>query len=133
MSTMNVRDTLFPDEPALAEIVRRLVEAYEPERIYHRFHAQQATRKVLKAFLAWHDVPFRKTHNIEALGRTCVEIDATLRSVFDPAVPLAAYAWKFRYPGQVAQPGPGEAARALDLVRDVYRAVLERLRGLVRP
>jgi HEPN domain-containing protein len=25
------------------------------------FHAQQAAEKAMKAFLAWHDVPFRKT------------------------------------------------------------------------
>ena len=32
------------------------------------FHAQQAVEKVLKAFLCWHDVPFRKTHNLVELG-----------------------------------------------------------------
>ncbi len=29
------------------------------------FHAQQAAEKALKAFLAWKDEPFRKTHSIE--------------------------------------------------------------------
>jgi HEPN domain-containing protein len=29
------------------------------------FHAQRAAEKAMKAFLAWHDVPFRKTHNLE--------------------------------------------------------------------
>jgi HEPN domain-containing protein len=33
------------------------------------FHAQQAAEKALKGFLAWHDVPFRKTHNIGELGK----------------------------------------------------------------
>ena len=36
------------------------------------FHAQQAVEKVLKGFLAWHDRPFRKTHNIEELGEACI-------------------------------------------------------------
>lgn len=32
------------------------------------FHAQQAAEKALKAFLALHDEPFRKTYSIEELG-----------------------------------------------------------------
>lgn len=39
------------------------------------FHAQQAAEKVLKAFLAWYDEPFRKTHDLRELGRQCVRID----------------------------------------------------------
>lgn len=35
------------------------------------FHAQQAAEKALKALLALHDEPFRKTHSIEELGRAC--------------------------------------------------------------
>ncbi len=31
---MNNEQDLLPDDPVLAEIVRRLVEAYQPERIY---------------------------------------------------------------------------------------------------
>jgi len=40
------------------------------------FHSQQAAEKALKAFLAWHDVPFRKTHNLEDLGRRCMACNA---------------------------------------------------------
>jgi HEPN domain-containing protein len=32
------------------------------------FHAQQTAEKAFKAFLTWHDKPFRKTHNLEELG-----------------------------------------------------------------
>ena len=39
------------------------------------FHAQQAAEKALKAFLALHDEPFRKTHSIEQIGRACTVID----------------------------------------------------------
>ncbi len=42
------------------------------------FHAQQAAEKCMKAFLAWHDVPFRKTHILEELGQQCVLVDAML-------------------------------------------------------
>jgi HEPN domain-containing protein len=32
------------------------------------FHCQQAAEKALKAFLTWHDQPFKKTHDLAALG-----------------------------------------------------------------
>jgi HEPN domain len=52
------------------------------------FHAQQAAEKAMKAFLAWHDVPVRKIHNLEELGRQCVGLDATLGTLADRAAPL---------------------------------------------
>ncbi len=97
------------------------------------FHAQQAAEKSLKAFLAWHDVPFRKTHNIEELGRACVALDATLGTIVDRAVPLTEYAWKFRYPGEPGEPTRAEAGEALTTARDVLDALLSRLPGEVRP
>jgi len=39
------------------------------------YHCQQATEKALKAFLTWHDQPFRKTHNLRELGDACAAID----------------------------------------------------------
>jgi HEPN domain-containing protein len=40
------------------------------------FHAQQACEKAMKGFLAWHDRPFGKTHNLVELGRACASVDA---------------------------------------------------------
>lgn len=87
------------------------------------FHAQQAAEKALKALLAFHDEPFRKTHSIEELGRLCTAIAPALRPVVDAAVPLTAYAWKFRYPGDVDDPGQGEAELAVRLARALVEAV----------
>ncbi len=91
------------------------------------FHAQQAAEKAMKAFLAYHDVLFRKTHNLEELGRQCVALDATLQAIADQAAPLTEYAWKFRYPGETDEPdrAGAEEARAAALV--VYDAIVARL------
>ncbi|MHB1162029.1 MAG: HEPN domain-containing protein [Chloroflexota bacterium] len=97
------------------------------------FHSQQAAEKALKAFLAWHDEPFRKTHNIEELGRQAVAFDATLQPMVDRAVGLTEYAWKYRYPGEPEEPARPEAEGALALAREVYEAVLSRLPQEVRP
>ena len=42
------------------------------------FHCQQAVEKAMKAFLTWHDVVFRKTHNVEELGELCIRSEPTL-------------------------------------------------------
>jgi len=47
------------------------------------FHAQQAAEKALKAFLTWHETPFRKTHSLEEIGEQCITIDANLSSFTD--------------------------------------------------
>lgn len=68
------------------------------------FHCQQACEKALKAFLAWHDIPFRKTHSLEEVGEQCLGIDASLRTIVDAAVPLTEFAWAYRYPGEAEEP-----------------------------
>lgn len=97
------------------------------------FHAQQAAEKALKAFLAWHDVPFRKTHNLDELGRQCLALDTSLRTYTERAVPLTEYAWKFRYPGEPDRPSREEAEEAVRIARDVYEAILATLPEKVRP
>jgi HEPN domain-containing protein len=97
------------------------------------FHAQQAIEKTFKAFLAWHDVPFRKTHNLEELGRVCVSVDATVRPLVDKAAPLTEYAWKFRYPGEPSEPSELEAEEALNTAREVFRELTKRLPISVQP
>ncbi|MGH7432208.1 MAG: HEPN domain-containing protein [Candidatus Methylomirabilales bacterium] len=97
------------------------------------FHCQQAAEKALKAFLAWHDEPFGKTHNLEELGRQATAFDPSLRALADGAGRLTEYAWKFRYPGEPDEPPREEAEEALALAREVYDAILSRLPEDVRP
>jgi HEPN domain-containing protein len=88
------------------------------------FHCQQAVEKALKGLLTWHDVPFRKTHSLEELGRQVVALHGDLRPIVDRASPLSEYAWKFRYPGEVDPPSLAEATDALALAREAHAAVL---------
>ena len=97
------------------------------------FHAQQAVEKVLKAYLAWHDTPFRKTHNLTELGGQCVELEASLEPLLARSSPLTEYAWKFRYPGDPFSPSPEEVENALDLAETIYEAVLTRLPDGIEP
>jgi HEPN domain-containing protein len=97
------------------------------------FHAQQACEKSLKAFLAWYDKPFRKTHHLEEIDEACLAIDPSLRGSIDRAVPLSEYAWRFRYPGEPYEPTVAEAESALAIARDVYGAVLACVPETTRP
>jgi HEPN domain-containing protein len=97
------------------------------------FHCQQAAKKALKAFLTWHDVLFRKTHDLTELGEACVKIDVSLREVARRSSPLTEYAWRFRYPGEPEEPSVAETQEALGLAREVYAAIFARLPEEARP
>ena len=56
------------------------------------FHCQQAVEKALKAFLTFHQKPFRRTHDLSDLSPDCLTIDPTLQSVVVPAETLTQYA-----------------------------------------
>ena len=81
----------------------------------------------MKAFLAWHDTPFRKTHDLKELGNACTAIDATLASLATQADALTEYAWKFRYPGNVYALEEGEISPMMALAGEVVVAIRARL------
>ena len=97
------------------------------------FHAQQAAEKSLKAFLSWHRIPFRKTHNLVELGEACRGIDQSLEPLLRRAAPLTEYAWKFRHPGDPEEASAEEAAAALATAREVFDSVLALLTPDVHP
>ncbi|MHB0980620.1 MAG: HEPN domain-containing protein [Thermoleophilia bacterium] len=91
------------------------------------FHAQQATEKALKGFLAAHDRPIRKTHDLVGLGAECVEIDPRLDPLLRLAGELTEFAWRYRYPGNPGVLPRSEAVEALALARGVYDAISTRV------
>ncbi|MDI7267198.1 MAG: HEPN domain-containing protein, partial [Myxococcota bacterium] len=97
------------------------------------FHCRQAAEKSLKGFLAWHDRPFRKTHDLVAVGQACVNLDASLEALLRSAAPLTEYAWRYRYPGDPEDPSAAEAESALTVARQVNDAILARLPHEVMP
>jgi len=91
------------------------------------FHSQQAAEKALKAFLTWHDIPFRKVHDLEIVGAQCCEVDPSLASIVVQARELTRYAWTLRYPGEPYEPEPPEVSGAIDIAAAALEAVLSRL------
>lgn len=108
--------------------------AAEPPLLGHVvFNAQQAAEKAMKGFLAWHDRPFRKTHNLVEIGRACAEIDPSLEELLREAAPLTEYAWRFRYPADPDQPLVEEAKGALSTAQRVVEGLVNALPAEVRP
>jgi HEPN domain-containing protein len=103
----------------------RLLASPEPSRSV--FHSQQAAEKAAKAFLALHDVPFRKTHDLNELGGQCAALDSSLIPLFKEAADLTDYAVVFRYLDAPREPDEGEATVALETAARVFQAVGVRL------
>jgi HEPN domain-containing protein len=97
------------------------------------FHCQQCAEKALKAFLTWHDVPFRKVHELEELGVQCRQIDSTLAPFVEGVEPLTKYVSRFRYPGAPYTPSLEEGQAALALARGLLEVIGSRLPLAVRP
>lgn len=97
------------------------------------FHCQQAAEKSMKGFLAVHEQIFRKTHDLDELGRKCEHIDPSLTSTLLAARDLTVFAWEFRYPGDTEIPTKGEAKDALAIAQAVFDEILSRLPEGVQP
>lgn len=97
------------------------------------FHCQQAVEKALKGFLTAYDSPFKKTHDLDELGQACLQMDATLNDVIQPALPLTVFAWEFRYPGDAVVPSMAEAQQALALAEALHAVILQRLPSPCHP
>lgn len=92
------------------------------------FHAQQAAEKLLKGFLVYHQVTFRKTHDIEQLVQLATPNDATLATELASAGMLTPYGVEFRYP--IDEIVDFDTARTtVHEAERVKEAVLQRLAG----
>jgi HEPN domain-containing protein len=97
------------------------------------FHCQQSVEKAMKAFLTWHDAPFRKTHNLVELGDACSVIDDSLSGAVREVSVLSRHGVRFRYPGAPYEPEVEEAERALRIAQIFLRTLSGRFPAGVFP
>jgi HEPN domain-containing protein len=90
------------------------------------FHSQQAVEKALKGFLTWYDRSFL-TDDLEQLRALCVEVDPTVADTLEGAENLTEYAFRFRYPNDLAEPEFDQATETLRFAARVVGAVLARV------
>ena len=107
--------------------VERCLAAESPDVEDALFHCQQTAEKALKAFLTFHDQPFRKTHDLASLARQCADIDSALAPLVDRLDHLSEYAWAYRYPSRLAEPTQVEMQEARGAAQAALDQIFRRL------
>ncbi len=91
-----IKNWLFRANEDIA-VIERLIES-GPQSYTSSicFHAEQAVEKFLKAFLAYHDIDFPRTHDVDFLILECQKID---KDTFDIDLKnLTEFGVSLRYP-----------------------------------
>lgn len=105
----------------LASGERLLLEPAFPSEA--AFHVQQAAEKALKALLAWHNLPFARTHDLDELLGQCATVVPDVLVFRSAIAPLTRYGVETRYPGSNAEPSADEVDAALQVARQVVQFV----------
>ena len=95
------------------------------------FHSEQAAEKYLKAFLAWHEVDFPKTHDLDLLLDLVQTVDKPMAGMLRDVIVLTPYGVELRYPGDRPDATPGDAREAVELAGKVREAILTALKEQV--
>lgn len=114
---------------------RALLALDEPATDTAVYHCQQAAEKALKGYLAFHDQPLERTHDLERLLELATVLEPGFAPLETQASVLNPYATAFRYPGVlgVQFPSVAEVTDAIEHAQAVYDFVLGRLPQDIRP
>ena len=91
------------------------------------FHTQQCAEKAMKAVLTWHQVSFKKTHDLDELKQMCLPLAEDATAHMAGIERLSQYAWRFRYPGAPYSPERTEAEEGRHAAGRLLDAVAARL------
>ncbi len=91
------------------------------------YHCQQAMEKALKGYLTARGIPFAKTHALGPLVEQASDLDEDFEGLLDHAESLSPFATRFRYPGDLLEPGEREAESALKMAVEAVGFILDRL------
>ncbi len=80
-------------------VARRECRAKPPAYNVACFHAQQCVEKYLKALLQEHEIPFQRTHDLEALMKLCLPVISLLQEHREKLQWLTTFGVEVRYPG----------------------------------
>ena len=104
-----------------------LVESGQDFAYGATFHAQQAAEKYIKAFLVWHQIEFRKTHDIALLLELTVSVEAEIAKILSQTIELTPYGAQYRYPGDYPEVNVADMNRAFQLAELARMEIQRRL------
>ena len=108
------------DDLKMAELA---LESHPPVCWGAAFHAQQATEKLLKELLTFHNIEFEKTHQIDYLLDLCVTVEPKADNLRPTATKLTDFAVEMRYPFPSYELTEDESREALEIARQVREFV----------
>jgi HEPN domain-containing protein len=85
------------------------------------FHAQQASEKYLKAFLAFHDIDFPRTHDIDVLLKESRKMNADIFNI--DVKSMTDFGVSVRYADDFYIPDVNETLMYRDIALDIKDAV----------
>jgi len=62
------------------------------------YHCHQCVEKILKSFLIFHKIPFKKIHNLDKLFSDVIKVNKSIMKYKDDILFLDGYRAKIRYP-----------------------------------
>jgi HEPN domain-containing protein len=127
-----VRAWLLKAQHDLAS-ARKLASGSNPILDTAVYHCQQVGEKVVKAFLAFHDHPVQRTHNVRTLVILAQSYDSQFSSRREAAEQLTPFATAFRYPAEIFEPDMETFTAAEQAAADLLDFVCSLLPQEVQP
>lgn len=108
---------------------KQLLESEDPPTDVICFHCQQAVEKYLKAFLTFHNIEVKKTHDIEFLLDLCAGQDKDFLNLLEreKASELTSFGVEVRYPDEFYFPTLDEAIENFKVALKVKAFILKKL------
>lgn len=112
---------------------KRLIKDDDQVADHAIYHTQQCAELALKAFLAYKEIPIRKTHDLGKLLELCMNLDAPFESLRVKLSQLMPYATKFRYPDDYLIPDREDVLQAINDAEEVLHFVRRRIEYFSNP
>jgi len=104
-----------------------LFQANPPQWETGLFHCQQAAEKVLKGWLAFHEIPFLKTQDLAVLLNLCAEKEKGFLPWQESLPRLTPFATESRYPGDALEPAAEDIREAKKIAQEVVEYVFSKI------
>ena len=114
------------------QVARACLQMAPPQLGVAADHCQQAAEKLLKGFLVLAGVDFRKTHDLQELGRTVLTAFPDLTPIADPMAAWTNWSIAYRYPDD-PNPPPEPSAEELDTALTLIAYLANALDGRASP
>ena len=90
--------------------------------------AHQAAEKYLKSFLVFHNVKFRRVHDLAHLVRECAKIDKDFKQRADDCEKITDYYAFLRYPAFLPARTKKEAKETIKIADDIGKLVKSKIK-----